>query len=162
MAYGTERSAGVVNLKYKFSGNILHSECDPSGHYVCQILRIDQVSVITVNIYGYQSKTQYGNLLEIIENQIQHWLNKFPKSFIVMGGDFNMILDSSIDCCPSRIRSRVAENLEVFMDKCNLIDIWRKKFPRVYAYTWSNKTSSRKSRLDYWLVSRNMNIDHIC
>lgn len=161
LAHGSERSAGAANLKNKFSGNILHTDCDPSGHYICQILGIDQITVITVNIYGFQSKTQNDNLLEMLENRIQHWLDKFPNAFIVIGGDFNMILDSTVDCWPPRKHTTIVENLKMFIEKFNLIDVWRMKFPGVKAYTWRNKSSSRQSRLDYWLVSKNLNIDNV-
>lgn len=33
---GSERSAGVTTLKNTFTVDVLHSDCDPLGHYVLQ------------------------------------------------------------------------------------------------------------------------------
>lgn len=35
---GSERWAGVITLKNKFNGNVIHSEVDPGGHYVLAII----------------------------------------------------------------------------------------------------------------------------
>lgn len=43
------------------------------------------------------------------------------------------------------------------MDKFNLVDIWREKHPSDKIYTWSNKTGYCKSRIDFWLISKNLN-----
>jgi len=47
------------------------------------------------------------------------------------------------------------------MDRLELVDIWRVKNSYDREYTWSNKNSSRLSRIDFWLVSRNLDKDHI-
>uniref|UniRef100_A0A669D202 Reverse transcriptase domain-containing protein n=1 Tax=Oreochromis niloticus TaxID=8128 RepID=A0A669D202_ORENI len=39
------------------------------------------------------------------------------------------------------------------MGKFNVVDIWREKYPDDRLFTWSNKTGSRQSRIDFWLVS---------
>jgi len=41
------------------------------------------------------------------------------------------------------------------MDKFNLIDIWRVKF------SWSNKSGSSQSRIDFWLLSESFNKDNV-
>lgn len=46
--------------------------------------------------------------------------------------------------------------LKMLMEKFDLIDIWREKFPNVQSYTWSNKNQSRLSRLDYWLIPHSL------
>lgn len=42
--------------------------------------------------------------------------------------------------------------LKTFMQKYDLIDIWREIYPTQIAYTWSNKSGMRQSRIDFWLV----------
>lgn len=45
------------------------------------------------------------------------------------------------------------------MDKFNLKDIWKVKHPNVIAFTWSNKSGSNPSRIDYWLISASFDKD---
>lgn len=33
-SHGSERSAGVLTLKNKFAGDVLHYYCDPCGHFI--------------------------------------------------------------------------------------------------------------------------------
>ena len=47
------------------------------------------------------------------------------------------------------------------MQKFNLIDVWRFNNPNMKASTWSNRSATRRSRLDYWLVSDHLNIGKI-
>jgi hypothetical protein len=36
------------------------------------------------------------------------------------------------------------------------VDIWRERFPNDLEFTWANKSGSRQSRIDYWLISKCM------
>lgn len=47
------------------------------------------------------------------------------------------------------------------MDKFNVTDIWRDKFPDDITFTWSNRSGSRKSRIDFWLISNSISKDSI-
>lgn len=160
-AHGSEHSAGVMTLKYNFPGAILLSVSDTSGHFIFQVLTIENFTLIVINIYGYNSNHENDIMLESLEKHILNALNNFPNSGIVIGGDFNMILDHNIDCWPPRASTAVNSNLTLFMQKFNLIDVWRFNNPNISAFTWSNKNATRRSRLDYWLVSDHLNTDKI-
>lgn len=160
-AHGSEHYAGVATLKYNFPGTILLSVSDTSGHFILQVLTIENFTVIVINIYGYNSNHENDIVLETLEKHIQKTLNNFPNSGIVIGGDFNMILNHNIDCWPPCVSTAVNENLKLFMQKFNLIDVWRFNNPNMKAFTWSNRSATRRSRLDYWLVSDHLNIDKI-
>lgn len=54
-------------------------------------------------------------------------------------------------------QSRTNSNLKAFMDRFSLVDIWREKYPNNKSFTWSNKTGSSQSRIDFWLISKNFN-----
>lgn len=94
------------------------------------------------------------------------WLTKFHNAFLLLGGDFNNILDDSLDRSPPSQQLRADSMLTDFIERFNLIDIWREKNPNNRIYTWSNKSGTRQSRLDFWLVPKSRdqhNIDvHIC
>lgn len=43
-----------------------------------------------------------------------------------------------------------------FCNRTNLVDIWRQRNPAEQQYTWSNKKFTLSSRIDFWLISRDM------
>ena len=49
----------------------------------------------------------------------------------------------------------------VFMQKFQLVDIWRKKNPNT-TYTWTNKTGTCRSQIDYWLILSSLDENNIC
>ena len=77
---------------------------------------------------------------------------------IILGGDFNMILDGMLDHAGSAIqaKSRFNTTFLQFMDKLKLVDIWRKRNPGKRQFTFRQKTPLIQSRLDYWIISSNM------
>lgn len=160
-AHGSEHSAGVTTLSHNFSGSLLLTIRDLSGHFILQVIDIENIIIAIVNIYGYNSHNDNNIMLETLEKHIENASNNFPISGIVLGGDFNMILDHNLDCWSPRNSAAVNKNLKAFMQKFNLIDVWRHQHYNTNAFTWSNRNATRKSRLDFWLVSNNLNIDKI-
>lgn len=79
-SHGSKRSAGVTTAKNTFSDGILHTDCDSLGHYICRVVRYN-ITFITVNIYGYNTKNENDNLLKSIENRVLFWLSKYPDFF---------------------------------------------------------------------------------
>lgn len=86
LSHGTEHSAGVATLKHKFKGDVLCTECDPNGHFICQALRYNNTVYIICNIYGYNAKQENNNLLISIENVFITWLTKFPNASLLLEG----------------------------------------------------------------------------
>ena len=155
LSHGSEHSAGVGTLKCNFTGNILYSDIDINGNFVCQVIDFNRIILIVTNVYGYNSKAENEILFDNIEQKLLIWLDKFPNAFLLVGGDFNVALNV-LDRWPSRQNSHVNCYLKLFMQRFDLIDIWREKFPTDRMYTWSNKTGSSQSRIDYWLMSRGL------
>lgn len=101
-SHGSERSAGVLALKNKFSGDVLHYYCDPCCNFIFLVLCISNIFIILVNIYGFNSLNEHKALFEMIENKIVFWLNKYPSSVLCMGGDFNIAPDNMLDRMPPK------------------------------------------------------------
>ena len=53
-------------------------------------------------------------------------------------------------------RKLVVDSIECFQDNFDLIDIWRVKNPGVRSFTWSKMSPKKFCRLDYWLISNNL------
>ncbi len=159
--YGSEHSAGVSCLKNNFAGDVLHTYCDEYGHFILLILKCYNINLIVVNYYGYNSRSENDQLLFVLEDKLTYWQSKFPNAYLVIGGDFNTVLNESLDRWPPGRRSNSNTALKDFMHRLELVDIWRVKNTNDQEFTWSNKKLSSLSRIDFWLVSRNLDKDYI-
>ena len=77
---------------------------------------------------------------------------------IIVGGDFNCPINPLIDIKGGLLTPRklVVDSIECFLDNFDLIDIWRVKNPGIKSFTWSQKSPKIFRRLDYWLISNNL------
>lgn len=89
-------------MKSNFTGNILHSDIDVKGHYICQVIDVNKIILVITNIYGYNTKVENENLLDTIEQKSLIWLDKFSNACLLVGGDFNIAPDNVLDQWPSR------------------------------------------------------------
>lgn len=124
--------------------------------HICQVIDFNKIVLIITNIYGYDTKVENEDLLDTIEKKLLIWLDKFPNACLLVGRDLNIALDNVLDRWPSRQNTNLNSYLKLFMQRFDPIDIWRENFPTDRVYTWSNRTRSSQSRIDYWLVSRRL------
>lgn len=159
-AHCSTKMAGVLVLKDQFSGEILNQYSDPNGHFILIVLSIHQNVVIITNIYGYNSHSDNRKLFEAWDDKISFWLGKYPEAFLIFGGDFNVVYDNNLDRSPPS-GSNDNHYLKEFMEKFDVEDVFRQKFPTLKTFTWSTKNLSRMSRIDYWLVSNKVDVTNL-
>ena len=128
-------------------------DCDPLGHYILLVIIYINTTCIIVNMYGYNSKSENDNLLDLIENRILNWLSKYPNFLLILGVDFNITFDDTIDRWPQTQSSPLNTRLKMLMENFDVTDVWRKKFPNEKSLTWSNKMGTRQSHIDFQLIS---------
>ena len=77
---------------------------------------------------------------------------------VICRGDFNCPLNPNLDKKGGVMvpRKMVIDNIECFQNELDLVDIWRIKNPQTRSYTWSQKSPQIFCRLDYWLISNNL------
>ena len=78
---------------------------------------------------------------------------------LLLGGDFNTVLDSNIDKHNGKndTHKRCRTKINHIIDTYNLIDIWREKHFGLREYTWhSSHRPPTFCRLDYFLVSEDV------
>lgn len=92
------------------------------------VICLNNTVVILINIYGYNSSYENDLLLEVIEEKILLWLNAYPNALVFIGGDFNIVPDNNLDRLPPKQSASTNSKLKIFMDKFDIIDIWREKF----------------------------------
>lgn len=113
---------------------------------------MNDIVCLLVNIYGFNSNSENNQLLDIIEDKLSFYTTKFPGSNVLIGGDFNVVMDPSVDRWPPAQPLKSISKLQLLISRFDLYDIWRSKFPNDKKYTWSNKDGSRQSRIDFWLT----------
>lgn len=87
-SHGSEHSAGVMTLKHRFKGNIIASESDLMGHYICQVFAFENHCFICANIYGYNNKQENDRLFHLIEIFFFRMAKEIPQSYNYHGRRF--------------------------------------------------------------------------
>ena len=112
---------------------------------------------ILVNIYAPNkdkvSGKFYKNLHRVLQTE-----DLDCEENIIIGGDFNCPLDPKLDKKGGVMvpRKMVIDNIECLQNELDLVDVWRIKNPQSRSYTWSQKSPPIFCRLDYWLISNNL------
>lgn len=154
LAHGSSHSGGVAILRNTFKGKMILSKSDVAGHWASLLTELEGRECLMCNVYGYNNNTTNNFFIDDIENQIQRILDKHPSANLIIGGDFNCTLDDGIDrWTPKSITAM--NQMKSLCQRFDLVDIWRVKHPDTKQFTWSNKTHSLQSRIDYWLISLN-------
>lgn len=74
---------------------------------------------------------------------------------VVLGGDFNLVPNNTIDRLPSR-GQLLDDTFDALVSSTNLVDCWRLRNNDTRQYTWFNASNNGQcSRLDYWLIPYN-------
>ena len=78
-------------------------------------------------------------------------------SDIIIGGDFNVILDCDRDGFGGKPKLKIAcKKIENLCSSFDLTDIWRIRNPESKRFTWKQNNPLIQRRLDFWLTSRNL------
>lgn len=135
---------------------MLHNVSDLDGRYICLVTETSNVTCILICVYGFNQQKQNEALFNRIEEHVLKLLTKYPNSKLIFGGDFNVALDSSIDRWPPKPPDNSSLYLKMFMQRFSLIDSWRVLHPSQKMFTWSNNSLSSQSRIDMWLISKEL------
>lgn len=124
---------------------------DNNGNYLVLDITIEGKRITLLTIYGPNEDCPkfYENISDIISNL---------SNDVIMVGDFNLILDTSMDYFKylhinnAKARQVVLEQ----MNTHNLIDIYREFYPDVKRYTWRKPNPLKQARLNFILVSNSL------
>jgi exonuclease III len=122
---------------------------DENGNYIFVLIEINNVEYLLVNIYGPNRDNPdfYKRLHDIYLD--------FRCVNGVMAGDWNMVLDPSLDYDNYKNVNNIKaqETVLQIIDELNLCDIWREMNPEMRRFTWRRSRPFQQSRLDYFLIS---------
>ena len=144
----SSRQGGVVTLiSSKCSDEIVSWKKDSHGRIVSILIRSNGVDVNLVNIYAptnlAERKIFFDSLHEFF----------IPSDAIIIGGDFNCY-DNVLDKFGGNIS--IHKEYESLKNDFALVDVWRNLHPGSREFTWFNSSRSIRSRLDKFLVSREL------
>ena len=87
-------------------------------------------------------------------------LNIEAESDIIIGGDFNLILNPEFDGLGGKPKLKDSVKIiDQIRSSFDLIDIWRVRNPDVKRFSWRQKNPVIQRRLDFWLISSSIQDD---
>ena len=130
------------NFEFKVKGIFR----DSGGNYLMVRISTMKIDILLVNIYGpnRHDPNFYANLNEKIA--------KLRILNLVLAGDWNLVLDPTLDYCNYKRQNNVKalEKVEeIIADYC-LVDIWRELNPQIQFFTWRQTNLLQQSRLDFF------------
>ena len=133
--------------------NLISSEIDFEGRYILLNATVQGSDFLLANIYApnkvHEQCEFFKHLYKLIEN-----LHVSTEQNIVIGGDYNVILNPDLDCSGGNPTKK--DSVNCIQDMClnfDLVDIWRVRNPQCKRFTWRQKSPVIQRRLDYWLLS---------
>ena len=143
---------------HSFDYDISDILSDPSGRFVLIRILIENRPLILLNIYAPNDQNSHYQFLDHINTTIQNYSHDVDTQ-IICGGDFNYTPNIALDRRGGnpRVWSRSNTSFSSFLQKYDLVDIWRIRNPTVQRFTWRRGVSTPvQSRLDYFLISDSM------
>ena len=143
------RQGGVATLiSPNCSADVVSWKKDSFGRIVSILIRIDDVDLNLVNVYAPTNLTDRKNFYDSL-----HEFFISGASALIIGGDFNCY-DNALDKFGGNVS--IHHELVSLKSDSTLVDAWRKLHPRAREFTWFNHDSSIASRLDKFLVSKDL------
>ena len=140
----------LINNNFDFKSISMKGDID--GNYLLLKMCIDSHEVILCNIYGPNIDSP-----QFFEN-IQSHVDDMQCQNIIWCGDFNLVLNTSLDCynykCISnpKARDKVLELIESY----GYVDPFRQLHENLRRYSWRKKSPLKQSRLDFFLLSESL------
>ena len=150
-SHGTSNSKGVCILLKNSVSRTIHKCEQVEGRALFLDITINNTKFTLSNIYApNQDDVDFFinicNILETIGNDL-----------MVVGGDYNCVLDINIDKKGGlpQTHTNSVQFLQTWMEENDMIDIYRKSHPMVLKYTWARRGGNAPvfCRLDFYLIS---------
>lgn len=153
-SHGRENAGGVAFLfprNTQFNVRVMHSSED--GRLLRLEINSDTCKATIIGVYAPSTSRQEDKCSFL--DRLQTQLLAAPNDHLVICGDMNIKL-SARDTNSTYIQTRASKVLRNMLTEFDLVDIWRKRFPRARKYTWIKTRPLKQSRLDYIFISKSM------
>ena len=153
-SYGTSNSRGVsILFNNNFEYKLLECNSDKEGNYIMINIEVEHKFTVTIlNIYGPNQDNP--NFYIDLKNKLDNSLT----DYIIVCGDFNLVLDFDLDCdnYVQQNNLRAAKEVQTLKGELSLEDPWRIHNPNSKKYTWVRRNPLKRARLDFFLVSESL------
>ena len=149
----TSNKAGVgILFNNNFTFQILKTYIDPLGRFLICDIRTNGIYLTIANLYAPNDDNK-----SFFTNFFDH-LRDFKGDDVIIGGDFNLVLDVEKDKKGglAKTHKQSASVVHDALTEFDLVDIWRTFNPDGRRYTWRRKTPEIHCRLDFFLVSQSI------
>ena len=148
----TSNSGGTtILMSPSFSYNLVSEQASKEGNFVLVVIEVNNSILTVLNVYGPNDDTPsfYKN--------IDSLLQQFPQENIIVGGDFNFVIDIALDSNYLHENNIYAKKTFInIAKKYSLINAWRSKHPDKREYTWIKQHPMKYGRLDMFFVSEHL------
>ena len=125
-----------------------------SGRIVLITITFGSQRLSLCNIYAPNDQTNQLEFMQELNNCI---IDKTELSALIVGGDWNCTLSKKDKIggtvwAPTNYRNLLITIMNMF----DLIDIQRARHPKLRKFTYESKAIGMKSRIDYFLLSKNL------
>ena len=149
----TSAKGGVAILfNNNFDLQLLRTYLDPNGRFIICDITAEKKCMTIATLYAPNDDDPNFFL-----NFFDH-LNDFQCDEVIIGGDFNLVLDLDMDKKGGLAKTHT-ESVKILKDFCaqfELLDAWRVLNPDTRRYTWRRKRPEIQCRLDFLLVTESL------
>ena len=153
----TNKKGVCILLNNSFEYKLHSTIKDPEGCYLILDISFLNKKFTLCNIYGPSE----GDRPDFFRN-IQTMIEQIGNEEIVIGGDFNIILNPNLDMRNYRnhmYKPNSRREVKNVMSNLDLIDIFREIHPEKRQFTWKRTNSTQQGRLDFFLISETLLAD---
>ena len=148
----TSKKHGVAILVHKkLNFLIVKEQTDEQGRIILVEAKIDGKKVNLCNIYA----PNIGD--PVFFHGKNNLIGHLPDGHTILAGDFNQVLDGTLDKTTffnNVPKDRMA--IKLLMKDLGLIDVWRLVHPRQREYTFYSHNHKSHSRIDYFLIGKDL------
>ena len=128
---------------------------DPSGNFTVLNFRYESFVITLSCVYG-PNQDHPDFYKDVVFPRTEKCSE--TSDFIVMGGDWNIALDQSLDTFGyTSVNNQNAKNtLKDNIENLGLLDVFRENHPNKKRYSWRQFGGTKRARLDYFLISNTL------
>ena len=151
-SYASNSRGVAILFNNTFEFQVLDTYKGDNGNYLMVLIKVKGREIMLVNVYGpnRDNPNFYNNLSDVIR--------KFNTADIIIGGDYNLVLDPSRDYDNYKHvnNPNAQQAVENMINELNMCDIWRELNPDCRRFTWRRTNPFQQSRLDFFLLSESL------
>ena len=155
-SHGSNHSRGVIVMfKPGITFVVEKTLIDEGGRYVIIKGKCQGEKLILGSVY-FPTRNKENAQCDFLSDLNKIICSVFSQEYsLIIGGDFNVIMNHNLDYMGASnvSKSKYRDSLLDFLDKLDLIDVWRKRHPNKKEFTFRQKQPLVQSRLDYIFIS---------